>query len=69
MDTVAMVRALEAKNFPSEQAEALTEAVNGGLKTGIDRIKEQLVKSEVQYSYSLDIIVMSFCLIFCRGIL
>ncbi|CAA7035605.1 unnamed protein product [Microthlaspi erraticum] len=46
VDTLVMVRALEEKKFPSEQAEALTETLSCGLKTGMERIKEELVKSQ-----------------------
>lgn len=46
VDTLRMVKALEAINVPSTQAEALTGAFTGGLESVMEKVKADIAKSE-----------------------
>lgn len=46
VDTLGMVKALEAINVPSTQAEALTGAFTGGLESVMEKVKADIAKSE-----------------------
>ncbi|KAG7569213.1 Coiled-coil domain-containing protein 90-like [Arabidopsis thaliana x Arabidopsis arenosa] len=46
VDTLRMVKALEAINVPSTQAEALTGAITGGLESVMEKVKADIAKSE-----------------------
>ncbi|XP_023640401.1 uncharacterized protein LOC17888667 [Capsella rubella] len=46
VDTLGMVKALEAINVPSTQAEAITGAFTSGLESVMEKVKSDIAKSE-----------------------
>ncbi|CAA0374719.1 putative Coiled-coil domain-containing protein [Arabidopsis thaliana] len=46
VDKLGMVKALEAINVPSTQAEALTGAITSGLESVVEKVKADIAKSE-----------------------
>ncbi|CAD5320404.1 unnamed protein product [Arabidopsis thaliana] len=46
VDKLGMVKALEAINVPSTQAEALTGTITSGLESVVEKVKADIAKSE-----------------------
>ncbi|KAG7643152.1 Coiled-coil domain-containing protein 90-like [Arabidopsis suecica] len=53
VDKLGMVKALEAINVPSTQAEALTGAITSGLESVVEKVKADIAKSEEYQSTSV----------------